>query len=130
MAGGVSIAANIALCLGLTERYSVAGLALASALSSTVYALLLLLPLQRRDRLLDGRSLADFGKMALSALVMGLCVRLGLRVLGTVLPAGKLGELAALGLCALGGAALYFGLTLALGLEEAKLAVSFRYRKK
>ena len=68
--------------------------------------------------------------MALAALVMGLCVRLGLRVLGTVLPAGKLGELAALGLCALGGVALYFGLTLALGLEEAKLAVSFRYRKK
>ena len=119
VAGGVSIAANIALCLGL-----------ASALSSTVYALLLLLPLQRRDRLLDGRSLADFGKMALAALVMGLCVRLGLRALGAVLPAGKLGELAALGLCALGGAALYFGLTLALGLEEAKLAVSFRNRKK
>ena len=130
VAGGVSIAANIALCLGLTERYSVAGLALASALSSTVYALLLLLPLQRRDRLLDGKGLADIGRMALAALVMGLCVRLGLRVLGTVLPAGKLGELAALGLCALGGAALYFGLTLALGLEEAKLAVSFRNRKK
>ena len=130
VAGGVSIAANIALCLGLTERYSVAGLALASALSSTVYALLLLLPLQRRDRLLDGKGLADIGRMALAALVMGLCVRLGLRALGAVLPAGKLGELAALGLCALGGAALYFGLTLALGLEEAKLAVSFRNRKK
>ena len=125
VAGAVSIAVNIGLCLALTERFSVAGLALASAISSTVYALLLLLPLQRGDGgLLDGRSAGDIGKMALAALVMGLCVRLALGALGGLLPAGKPGELLSLGLCALGGAALYFALALAMGLEEAKLAVS------
>ena len=123
VAGAVSIAANIALCLALTERFSVAGLALASAVSSTIYALLLLLPLQRRDRLLDGRSLADFGKMALAALVMGLYVSFALGALAPLLPAGKAGETLCLGLCVLLGAALYFVLTLLLRVEEAKIFV-------
>lgn len=123
-AGAVSIAANIALCLALTERFSVAGLALASALSSTIYALLLLLPLQRRDHLLDDRSLGDLGKMALAALVMGLCVSLALGALSPLLPAGKIGELLCLGLCVLLGAALYFVLTLILRVDEARLCVS------
>ena len=119
-----SIAVNIALCLVLTERFSVAGLALASALSSTVYALLLLLPLQRRDRLLDSRSLAELCRMALAAAVMGLCVSAALGALTPLLPAGKAGELLCLGLCVLLGAALYFALTLVLRVDEARLCVS------
>ena len=124
VAGAASIAANIALCLALTERFSVAGLALASALSPTVYALLLLLPLQRRDRLLDGRSLRELGKMALAAAAMGLCVSAALGALSPLLPAGKMGELLCLGTCVLVGAGLYFALTWILGVEEAKLCIS------
>lgn len=123
-AGALSIAANIALCLALTERFSVAGLALASALSSTVYALCLLLPLQRRDHLLDGRSLSELGRMALAALVMGLCVSLALGALAPLLPTGKAGELLCLGFCVLLGAGLYFALTLVLRVEEAGLCIS------
>lgn len=130
VAGAVSIAANAALCLALTERFSVAGLALASAISSTLYALLLLLPLQCRDGLLDRRSLMDLGKMALSALIMGLCVRFALGAASPLFPAGKLGELLALGLCALLGVALYFTFALLLGLDEAKLALSLVRRNK
>ena len=124
VAGGASIAANIALCMALTERFSVAGLALASAASSTIYALLLLFPLQRREGLLNGGSLADLGKMALSALVMGLCVSAALGVLAPILPGGKGGELLCLGFCVLLGAALYFVLTLVLRVDEARLCVS------
>ena len=122
IAGAAAIAANILLCAALTERFSVAGLAAANALSSTLYALLLLLPLQRGDGgLLDRKCLLDMGKMALAALVMGLCVN---AVLGRLSPMGKAGQALALGLCALGGAVLYFALALLLRVEEAKLAVS------
>ena len=125
VAGGLSILANILLSMVLARRFSVAGLALASALSATVYALLLLLPLQRGEgRLLDGSALLDLGTMALAALVMGLCVRLMPAALTPLLPAGKAGEMLCLGLCALTGAAAYFLLTLLLRVEEAKLAVS------
>ena len=41
-----------------------------------------------------------------------------------VLPAGKAGEALALGLCALGGAAVYFALAFCLGLGEARLSAS------
>lgn len=128
IAGGASILVNILLCQVLTRRFSVAGLALSSAISATVYALLLLLPLQR-EKILDGGALPDLIKMALSALVMGLCVRAAPGVLSPLLPAGKPGELLCLGLCAGLGVALYFALTLILRVDEAKLVVSLARRK-
>ena len=125
IAGGTSILVNIALCGLLADRLGVAGLALASALASTVYALLLLIPLQRRgERILEGRALRDLGKMTLAAGVMGVCVWAALGALAPLLPAGKAGELLSLGLCALMGVALYFLLALILRVEEAELCVS------
>lgn len=124
-AGGASIVVNIVLCQVLAERFLVVGLALASAVSSTVYALLLLLPLQRGGgRALDGPALLDLLKMAAASVAMGLCVRWALGALAGLLPAGKLGELICLGVCAALGAALYFALALALRVEEAGLCVS------
>lgn len=125
LAGGAAILANIALCRLLTDRLSVAGLALASAASATVYALLLFLPLQRRgEKVLDGAALADLAKMALAAAVMGLCAWGLSGALPPLLPAGKPGETLCLGLCALAGVVLYFLLTLALRVEETGLCVS------
>lgn len=123
LAGGAAIAVNIALCLLLGR--SVAGLALASAVSATVYALLLLLPLRRRDgKVLPGAALRDLLKMALAAAVMGLCAKALLEALAPLFPAGKPGELLCLGLCTLSGVVLYFLLTLALRVEETGLCVS------
>ena len=48
IAGAVSILVNIVLCMLLTEPLGVSGLAISSAVSSTVYALLLMIPLERR----------------------------------------------------------------------------------
>ena len=62
--------------------------------------------------------------MALAALAMGLCVSSALGALAPLLPAGKMGELLCLGTCVLLGAGLYFALTLALRVEEAKLCVT------
>ena len=63
-------------------------------------------------------------------MIMGLCVRFALGAASPLFPAGKLGELLALGLCALLGVALYFTFALLLGLDEAKLALSLVRRNK
>ena len=47
-AGAASILVNVLLCMALAQRMGVAGLALSSAVSSTVYALLLDIPLELR----------------------------------------------------------------------------------
>lgn len=125
VAGAVSILVNIALCMVLTGPFRVAGLAFSSAVSSTVYALLLLLPMQRRgEGVLDGGMARDLLKMLLSAAATGLAAAGTLYLLGGVLPGGKLGELLCLGGCALVGLAVYFLLTLALAVPEARLVVS------
>ena len=131
IAGGASILVNTALCWALAGRFSVAGLALSSAISSTVYALLLLLPLQRETGgLLGAGELVNLCKTALASAVMGLCVRAVLETAAPLLPAGKLGELACLALCAGLGAALYFALALLLRVDEARMAVSLVKKKK
>ena len=130
VAGGVSILVNAVLCQLMTGRFLVAGLALSSAVSATVYALLLLLPLQRGgEKILEGSALLDMVKMLLAAAVMGACVWSVLGVLPALLPGGKLGELLCLGLCAGLGAALYFLLALLLRVDEVKLVVSLVRRK-
>ena len=131
IAGGASILVNTALCWALAGRFSVAGLALSSAVSSTVYALLLLLPLQREGGgLLGAGELVNLCKTALASAVMGLCVRAVLEAASPLLPAGKLGELACLALCTGLGAALYFALALLLRVDEARMAVSLVKKKK
>ena len=123
VAGGVSILANIGLCMVLSEPLGVAGLAISSTVSSTLYALLLLVPLELRgEGVLSGRFVLDFGKMLLSAAGMSAVVWLARSGLESLLPAGKLGELLLLGLCAAVGAAVYFVLAALLGLEEMSLA--------
>ena len=125
VAGAVSILVNIALCMVLTGPFRVAGLAFSSAVSSTVYALLLLLPMQRRgEGVLDGGMARDLLKMLLSAAATGLAAAGVLSLLTGVLPGGKIGELLSLGGCALVGLIVYFVLTLALAVPEAKLVVS------
>lgn len=125
VAGALSIGVNILLCALLMDRFQVAGLALASAVSSTVYALLLLLPMERRgEGVLDRDMVLDLVKMAAAALAMGLCAHLVLTGLTPLLPGGKLGELLCLGLCALAGVAVYFLLALVLGLQEARLTAN------
>ena len=134
VAGGISILANLGLCAWLTQPLGVTGLAIASTVSSTLYALLLLAPLELRgEGILSGRFLADLGKMALATLGMAAAVWLARQGLVGALPQGKLGELLLLGLCAGVGALVYFLLAGVLGLEEmglARGALAKRLRKR
>ena len=123
-AGVVSILVNLGLCALLTRPLGVAGLAIASTVTSTLYAVLLLLPLELRgEGVLSRRFALDFGKMALAAAGMAGAVWLIREGLAGLVPAGKPGELLLLGGCALAGAAVYFLLCALLRLDEMKLAL-------
>lgn len=131
IAGAVSIAVNILMCMALVDRFEVAGLALSSAVSSTVYALLLLLPMQARgEGILDKKTVADLVKMLLAAAAMGLCAWAVLSGVTAALPAGKLTELLSLGLCAVSGLVVYFILSLVLGVPEAKMSIGLLKHRK
>ena len=131
IAGGVSILANIVMCMFLVGKFEVAGLALASAVSSTVYALLLVLPLERKgEGIMDKDMLKDLAKMLISTLVMGLAAWLVMGLLGGVLPAGKLGELLTLAVVGLTGAVVYAVMVLVLGVPEARMTVGMLKNRK
>ena len=124
VAGGVSILVNLGLCMALAQPLGVTGLAISSAVSSILYAVLLLLPLELRgEGVLSGRFVLDLGKMALAAAGMAMAVWLVRNGLAGLVPAGKLGELLVLVGCALAGAAAYFLLCALLRLDEMKLAL-------
>lgn len=119
MAGGVSILVNIALCALLTERFDVAGVAVASAVSFAVNGLLLYLPLGKRGlNFADKTFLLDMAKALLATVLMCAAVygargflepRTG-RLLALLLPVGV-------------GVLVYAAAVTALGLPETKLVL-------
>lgn len=119
LSGVISIGINLALCLMLTEPLDVAGLSLATALSSTAGALVLLRPTMRRFPVLKGRSFwGPVGKMLLCALIMGAAVFLSYQGLSGLLADDLIGRVLLLGIPTAAGVAVYFGLALALKLPE------------
>ena len=111
---------NILLCALLSGQLEITGLAAASAVSSTVYALLLLLPMQRRETLLTRALWSAFGRMLAAALLMSAAAA-GVCRLTDGLLAGKLGLLLTLGATALTGVLVYFGAAVLLRLEETAI---------
>ena len=123
IAGGVSILVNILLCMALTEPMAVSGLAVASAVSSTVYALLLLLPMERRgEGVLSAAFCVDLFKILLATVCMAAAASGALSVV-SMGESGKMGLLLALGVSACTGAVVYFIAAAVLHLEEAQMLV-------
>lgn len=121
IAGVVSILVNILLCVLLTAPLGVTGLAIASSVSATVYALLLDLPLERRgEGVFSGPFLRDLLKMILATLLMALAAWGAGSAAGGLL-AGKLGDLLTICAAAAAGVMVYFAAALLLGLREARL---------
>ena len=122
--GGVSILVNVALCMALTDSMQVNGLAAASAVSATVYGLLLLIPLVREDKqLLSGGFVADLVKMLLATGAMFAVVAAVGGGCTALLSGGKLGLLLTLGVSAGAGVAVYFVVSYLFRLEEARMSV-------
>ncbi|MBR6258909.1 MAG: hypothetical protein IKR21_01705, partial [Oscillospiraceae bacterium] len=100
-----------------------AGIAIASAVASTVNGVLLALPLRRRGLdFFDRAFFIDMLKMALSAAATGVAAYLVYRFLGA-------GKLLSCIVPAIVGAAIYFAMTTALKIPEARFALGFLSRK-
>lgn len=116
IAGGVSIAVNAALCAVLTPVWDVAGIAAASALSFTVNALVLALPLRRRGLgFLDKAFLLDMAKLLAATALMAAVVWGVMELLD-----GRAGKLLTLIVPAAVGVAVYAALTVILKVPETR----------
>ena len=112
LAGAVSVIANIILCQLLMPPMGLRGLALASAASLILPALVLLIAAAKRYRaLLSRAALADFTKMLASAALMGAAVWLAQGALAARLGDGLVSRVLLTALPALLGVAVYFALT-------------------
>ena len=129
LSGVVSIAVNLALCLLLTKPMDVAGLSLATALSATAGALVLLLPTLRRFPELRSRSfLLPILSMLLCTLVMAAVVALSHGILSGFLPDTLFGRAALLGIPTVFGVAVYFVLAKLWKLPELSMLMQM-FRK-
>lgn len=120
IAGAVSIGANIVLCVLLTERFDVAGIALASAVSFAINGLLLALPLQKRGvGFFNKKFMLDMGKTIVSAVIMAAAAYLTRNALA------GFGKLIVLVISVAVGVIVYFVITLVLRVSETREICNF-----
>lgn len=126
LSGIVSIGVNLILCVILTDKLDVAGLSLATALSSTVAAVVLLIPTARRFPKLWNREFwLPVLKMALCSLIMGAAVLLTRRGLSGILTDSLVSRILLLGIPTVLGMTVYFALALLLKLQELDMVRKF-----
>ena len=119
ISGAISIVVNLALCLLLSGSMDVAGLSIATAASSMVSAVLLLIPMLRRyPGVLGNRFWIGILKMLCCTLGMGAAVWLTGRSVALWLQDGMLRRILQVGIPTVAGIAAYFILAVVLGLEE------------
>lgn len=130
LAGIITIAADLLLCVLLVNVLGVKGLAIAAAAAGTVNAVILMIPLEiKGEGFLSARFIADLLKMAAASAIMAVPVRLCAVFIAPVLP-GKLGMIILLAVSAAAGAAVYFAAARLFRLEEAAAAFNIILRKK
>lgn len=132
LAGVVSVVSNIILCQLLMPMLGLRGLALASAASLTLPALVLYAAAARRYRgVLERAAVLDFAKMLAAAAVMGAAVRAVERMLAGCMSDGLAGRAAAVALPTAAGAAIYLVLTWLLRVSTvAQLRELLRGRRR
>lgn len=119
ISGIISIAVNLVLCILLSDRLDVAGLAIATAASATVSALVLLIPTAKQfPGVFSRRFFLGIGKMLLCTLGMGAAVWAVNHGLSGLLPDSVPGRVLQVGLPTLSGIVVYFTLALVLKAEE------------
>lgn len=129
IAGIASIAVNIALCVLLTDTLGVTGLAVSSAVSVTVSAVILILPLEKAGAGFISRAfILDMAKMAVSAAVMTAAVLLLVKALSNI-GQGIAARAVTAFVPAAAGCAVYFTLTSVFRVGEARSAAGFIKRR-
>lgn len=129
LSGIISIAVNLILCLILTDKLDVAGLSLATAVSSAAAALVLLIPtIKRYPRQWNRAFWLALGKMVLCTLVMSLAVYFAHRGLSALLTDGLASRVLLVGVPALLGVLVYFVMAALLRLEELDAVKRYLHR--
>ncbi len=124
VAGLVSILANGILCTLLLEPLGITGLALSSTLSATLYAILLLIPMERStSSILTPTMLWSLLRMVGATLLM-MVSAWAILGLTSDLMEGKLGLLLSLGTTATVGGVVYFIAAILLALPQGQLILS------
>lgn len=124
--GIISIISNLALSFILVRYMEIGGLALASALSSILSGIMLLIPMQKKFKnIVTNQALKDILKMAIAAIFMAVSVIALKSMLSKLLTATFINNLIILGLPILFGICVYMGLTYFMKLDEAKTAFGF-----
>ena len=119
ISGAVSIVVNLVLCLVLSNRLDVAGLAIATAASSAVSAILLLIPtLRRYPKMMNRQFWSGMLKMLLCTAAMAVAVWAVGHVLSLHLGDGLVARVLQVGLPTVSGVIVYFLLAVVLRLEE------------
>ena len=130
LAGVVSVAANLLLCLLLSRTMGLRGLALASAVSLVLPAAVLLLALARRYRAILSRdAVTDFVKMLICAAAMGGAVWWTSRAMVEAMADSLTARVAQVAAPTLLGVAVYFALSLALRVDVMKQGRQLLRRK-
>lgn len=123
--GAVSILLNLLLCAALSPFLDVAGLALASSLSTTASALLLLFFIMKKNKgVLNAAFWSGLVRMVGCTAVMGIAVALVKAGCIAVLPETVIGRCVLLAVCVIAGVVSYIGMAVLLRLEEMDMVHS------
>ena len=131
IAGAASVIANIILCQLMMPAFGLRGLAIASAVSLILPALVLLFAAGRRYRgVLNGAAVADFAKMLLCAGVMGAAVWFAQSILAARLGDGLTGRVLLVLAPTLLGVLVYIILTALLRVSTIAQIKALLHRRK
>jgi putative peptidoglycan lipid II flippase len=123
--GALAIALNAALSWVLADRFGVGGPAIASSFALTVAAIIMLAVTRTRNKeFFDGKLVKDTALMVAATVVMSAVSARALRALLSAFSGDFAGRLAAVCSCVCVGAAVYFTLTLAFRINEARAALN------
>jgi len=130
ISGVVAIAVNLLLCLLLVDRLGVGGIALASAISLSVAAIILAVAVHRQDRdIFTGDLWQSLWKIGVSAAVMGAVVVLVRNLLSDVLGFTVLSRAIVVFVPMLLGAAVYFALATLFKLPQMAYVIQIIKRR-
>lgn len=124
--GVISIVSNLILSIVLVEYMEIGGLALASAISSILSGVMLLIPMQKKFKnIVNKQSYIDVFKMLVSAGIMAIVVVIIQAVLKSILADTFINQIITLAVPTILGVTAYMILTYIMGLNQSKVSFAF-----
>ncbi|MCJ7856767.1 murein biosynthesis integral membrane protein MurJ [Lachnospiraceae bacterium NSJ-143] len=128
ISGLVSIAVNIVLCNLLIGKLDIGGLALASAVSQTVAAAILFIPMQKENRIVDKFLINEVIKMVLASVIMALSAVLARNAALSYLSGGFVSNVIVTAVSAMAGIVVYALVSYILKVNAMKLSLDIIFK--